>query len=265
MGQQASAFISDRFTAEGSREHKRERTPVVVMAVFENLPNFRDIGGIEAANGRVVRRGRLFRSGLISRPMKNGADGLSALGIDVVFDLRSIAERVATGSIAPESGAVHEVVAESQAGLKHAKPVDWVRRLMEPEFDGELARRTMLDAYRKMPRALAGVFPALFDHCLSPAAGGMLVHCVAGKDRTGFVCAMLLWALGAPISAIHGDYLRSADGFARPGRVSWQRCCGVPSLAISLVERRKPPPCWALFEPNSWRRRSTRSCAISVR
>ncbi|MDO1496580.1 hypothetical protein HND72_18675 [Pseudomonas putida] len=43
----------------------------------------------------------------------------------------------------------------------------------------------------------------------------MLIHCQAGKDRTGFVCAILLWALGVPMAEIRRDYLRSSGKFAR--------------------------------------------------
>lgn len=187
------------------------------MVPFENLPNFRDMGGIEAADGRVVRCGRLFRSGLISRDAQNERSRAPAFDADMVVDLRSPAERAEEASIFPSSGAIRKVVIEGRTGLKDAEPFDWAQRLLASDFDEVLAHRMMSAAYRQMPRALAGVFPDLFDYCLSPDAGRLLIHCVAGKDRTGFVCAMLLWALGVPMAGIQDDYLKSAEGFARTG------------------------------------------------
>ena len=187
------------------------------MVIHEDLPNFRDMGGIEAADDRVVRHRRLFRSGLISRVGHGGLEGSPVLCVDVVFDLRSAAERAERSSIFSASGVIRSVVIDDGTELKEAKPVGWARRLIEPDFDGAAAHRMLVDAYKKMPRVLAGVFPALFGDCLSPGVGGVLIHCVAGKDRTGFVCAMLLWALGVPMAAIRDDYLKSAQGFARTG------------------------------------------------
>jgi len=132
------------------------------MVIHEDLPNFRDMGGIEAADDRVVRHRRLFRSGLISRVGHGGLEGSPVLCVDVVFDLRSAAERAERSSIFSASGVIRSVVIDDGTELKEAKPVGWARRLIEPDFDGAAAHRMLVDAYKKMPRVLAGVFPALF-------------------------------------------------------------------------------------------------------
>ncbi|MGE6191005.1 tyrosine-protein phosphatase [Stutzerimonas stutzeri] len=185
------------------------------MSTFEELPNFRDLGGIASADGRVVEWGRLFRSGLISRTTPSVGNWAEKL--EVVFDLRSASERAGDAGIFSALGRIRKVAPESQVGLQDAKPIDWVQRLQAPDFDDERARRMMHGVYRQMPRTLAGVFPALFEHCLSASAGRLLIHCQAGKDRTGFVCAILLWALGVPMAEIRRDYLRSSGEFARTG------------------------------------------------
>jgi protein-tyrosine phosphatase len=70
----------------------------------------------------------------------------------------------------------------------------------------------MTETYARMPRALA---PAVRDALMTlsspnPDASRMLVHCTAGKDRTGFVCAMVLSALDVPQESILEDYLESS-------------------------------------------------------
>jgi protein-tyrosine phosphatase len=66
----------------------------------------------------------------------------------------------------------------------------------------------MIEIYRRFPRYMGGTLTAIVGRVLEGGAP-LLVHCSAGKDRTGFVVAMLLHALGVPEPLIREDYLAS--------------------------------------------------------
>jgi len=169
-------------------------------------PNFRDLGGLAAAGGRQVARGRLYRAEAIAAPPADEAKALAALSIRLVCDLRSAGERERAAGHWPSSGATvlpMDVVADFRA---HADPFAAMRA--DPGEAGAIA--LMTDTYDALPAACAPHLSVLFDRLLE-GEWPLLVHCTAGKDRTGFVVAMLLHALGVPEPAIMADYLRSGD------------------------------------------------------
>jgi len=169
-------------------------------------PNFRDLGGQPAAEGRRVLHGRLYRSEAIPTLAPQEAERLATLGIRTVCDLRSEAERTHAAGHWPSSSATvlpMDVVADFRAD---ADPLAAMRE--NPGEAGAVA--LMIDTYEALPAACAPHLALLFDR-LAQGETPLLVHCTAGKDRTGFVVAMLLHALGVPEDAIMADYLRSGD------------------------------------------------------
>ena len=188
------------------------------MMILEGAPNFRDMGGIVASKRCVIRSGMLLRSGLIPKLTNSDICKVATLSVGLVCDLRSAAERNQESSVWPAIDAAPSVVGPD-AGLQDVRPLAWEARLLDPEFNERRAREDLIKAYRHMPRSLAWVFPSVFAHFLCPAASAVLIRCTAGKDRTGFVCAVLLWALGVPMENIRADYLRSTNGFTRSGLI----------------------------------------------
>ena len=169
-------------------------------------PNFRDLGGRPAGAGRQVRHGRIYRSEAIPTLGSEEAERLAALGIRVVCDLRSEAERTHAAGYWLGSDATvlpMDVVADFRAD---ADPLAAMRD--DPGEAGAIA--LMTDTYEALPAACAPHLALLFDRLVQEETP-LLVHCTAGKDRTGFVVAMLLHALGVPEDAIMADYLRSGD------------------------------------------------------
>lgn len=189
------------------------------MTRLEGAPNFRDLGGIPTTDGRVLRRGRLFRSDVLSRLTEDDLIRLAELDIRVVCDLRSPKERMKESNRWPETQSVRTIVPKIESNITGVKPTHWTRRFLDPEFNASRAYDAMVDSYRRMPQAFAEQLAALFAHLDTPHGGAVLIHCVAGKDRTGFVCAMVLSALGVPPTEIYRDYLLSAERFALTGRV----------------------------------------------
>ncbi|MFC0205512.1 tyrosine-protein phosphatase [Novosphingobium soli] len=172
---------------------------------LEQGSNFRDIGGYPAAGGKHVRWGVIFRSG--GQPMLTEADvsEIKALGIVNLIDLRSDEERVlaptrldgirynAVGySMAPMLAGIGQGV--SQAPAAKAAPSDALKGLAE--------------GYRRFPVQLAPQVRLVFDRLLGKE-GPVLYNCSAGQDRTGFVSAMVLSALGVQRETIYADYLLS--------------------------------------------------------
>ncbi|MCV2219125.1 tyrosine-protein phosphatase [Thauera sp. Sel9] len=199
---------------------------------LRGAPNFRSLCGYRAADGRTVRRGVLFRSNALSDLSAADLEWLRTLDIRLVCDLRSMRERAARPNRWPSGPAPALLTAGDTGGPTAVKAAAWRVRLREPDFDAAAARRWMRDAYLAMPTQYAGLLAALFARLADGRAPNVLVHCAAGKDRTGFVCAMLLLALDVPWETVLADYLLSgrrqpAEALARK---LWCADQGVPPL-----------------------------------
>ncbi|MBV9320104.1 MAG: tyrosine-protein phosphatase [Mycobacterium sp.] len=179
--------------------------------------NFRDV----ADNAAGLRPGRLFRSGELSELGDDGRDDLRRLGITDVADLRSRREvqRHGPGRV-PDGVDIHllpipdlgadEADPDSEAPHEHA----FKRLLAEKPGDepiNDTSTRYMVDEYSRFP-TYNGAQQAL-HRVVTLLAGGraVLAHCFAGKDRTGFMVALVLEAAGVDRDAILADFLRSNE------------------------------------------------------
>jgi protein-tyrosine phosphatase len=162
--------------------------------------NFRRIGSYRAHNGRRIRSGALFRSGVLAYFSCADQQQLSALRIRTIVDLRSADERRREPTRWCSDDTVVLAVDDQRA------PASLLRMALRTAPTQIGMRQAMLDTYRAMPQALADRLRILFD-CLHRGDTPLLVHCSAGKDRTGFAVALILSALGIPRSTILQDYL----------------------------------------------------------
>ncbi len=170
-------------------------------------PNFRDLGGCRGAGGGVVRPGRVFRSEALVRLTDEDLRRLAALDIELVCDLRAADERRRVRNLWPAGRAAKTLYSAQADALAAVRISGWRERIADPAFDAAEARRWIVGAYGAMPCLFAGVLAELFAVLASPASPVTLVHCTAGKDRTGFVCAMLLFALGVSRDDVFENYL----------------------------------------------------------
>src|SRR6202020_1037756 len=162
--------------------------------------NFRDLGGYPGRDGRIVRWRQIFRSNHLGHLTEADIESLRPLGLKSAFDFRGTQER------AEAMCAVAEITV-------HSLPI-------EPTVTAELRSRlaaggpvlpadaleVMRDSYRNYVRQNTASYRALFAHLLEDRAP-LVIHCTAGKDRTGFACALILHALGVPDEVISEDYL----------------------------------------------------------
>ena len=151
--------------------------------------NFRDIGGYAAANGKHVRWGLIYRSG--AQPMLTPADVdlVRDLGITQLVDLRSDEERL----VAPTK----------INGVPYAAVGYGLMDLMKGA--GSSQGHNGADIYRNFPTLLAPQLKIVFAHLLHEKTP-IVYNCSAGQDRTGFVTAMILTALGVSYDTIISDY-----------------------------------------------------------
>lgn len=191
---------------------------VIHLATVQNL---RELGGLPAADGRRVARGRLFRSGSLHEASAADRSALEARGVRVTIDLRSAFEQArqpyewpaGRRVAAPLAGdeAVAAIFARFQAGsLSEHDIEDWWN----------------LTGVFLIPREHAGSMRVIFSTLLEAGPGeGVLFHCTGGKDRTGVVAAFVLEALGVPREAILDDFLETnVEAAARAAEfIEWMR------------------------------------------
>ena len=173
------------------------------FVIVEGGRNFRDIGGYRTADGHVVKRNVLYRSGSLGDLTPAGQRRLADMGIAHIVDLRTTRER-----------------ASDTFDLPAAYPGYWTRdygmsigdlrsAFADPaNLTADKMTAMMAGAYRTMPKEQAPSYRALFAR-LQDASGPTVVNCTAGKDRTGIASALVLTALGVPYDTVRQDFLLS--------------------------------------------------------
>ncbi|MFI5931392.1 tyrosine-protein phosphatase [Actinoplanes sp. NPDC051494] len=162
---------------------------------FATTYNFRDVGGYHGIDGRTVRWRRLFRSDSLHRLKGDDLATFEALGVRTVIDLRRVVEVTENGRV-PEADGLdyHNLVIEH---------VDWQS---VPEPADLPHERWLADRYLNFAEDGRAGLAAALTLIADPAAAPAVVHCMAGKDRTGVVCALALSLLGVSDEDIAADY-----------------------------------------------------------
>src|SRR5690606_2871519 len=185
---------------------------------LQGTPNFRDLGGLLTADGRQLRHGRLFRTEGPAYLAAADIAQLRNIGLRLVCDLRSDNEREHEPNTWCGDCDLHLLNLDVSADLRAHGNEAWEALKTDPSPAG--ARNAMLYNYRAMAHGMAPHLRTLFQRMIAHGEIPALIHCTAGKDRTGFAIAVILHTLGVPRETIYADYLlsrqhASAERFGR--------------------------------------------------
>jgi protein-tyrosine phosphatase len=178
---------------------------VVAESYSRSLPftkayNFRDVGGYAGLDGRRVRWRRLFRADSLHRMRDADGEAFAALGIRTVIDLRREFEVQKFGRVPEEHGVDYRNLV-----IRH---VDWEE--IEHAED-TVHERWLADRYLNFAEDGREGIAASLRVIANAEAAPVVVHCMAGKDRTGTVCALTLSLLGVSDEDIAADYALTTE------------------------------------------------------
>ncbi len=202
---------------------------------FEACFNFRDIGGYPGADGRLVRWGRYYRAGRQDRMTQRDLETLESLDIRTQIDLRrpDEARDQGRGPLAELGAEYHNIPVIPAGGTDHLSRI---------VGDTAISGRRYLGYLEFGAESWIRMFEIFADAERHP----ILLHCTAGKDRTGVSTAFLLSVLGVDRSWIEADYgltnvdvARHVDYLERIGglpegmdREAMVRAAGIPAQAM---------------------------------
>lgn len=198
------------------------------VVAIEGTSNLRDIGGYPVRSGGRVRRGKVFRSealvfsGAFTKASifrEDNAHAYKQIAVKTIIDLRGRQEADASPNAWPHATGAELIAFPMDAGGEGDASL--IMRMLR---DGKLRAFGVADLarfYAGMARKLAPMFGRALNALAEPGRLPALVHCAAGKDRTGMFVAFLLESLGAPREHVVSDY--AFTDVLRPNRVQHYR------------------------------------------
>lgn len=165
--------------------------------VLEGLVNCRDLGGLRRTDGTVTPSGVFFRSENLDRITATGWDQLHALGVRTIVDLRQPRERAKDVQVRP---AWLHTIAVDLDGLDHTE-------FWKDYWENGLVTTALyfIPHVVQLPERAGQALVAL----ATAPAGGVLFHCMAGRDRTGLIAMLLLAAAQVEPEEIVADYMET--------------------------------------------------------
>ncbi len=182
------------------------------MTTLQGCPNFRDLGGHSTRDGRRVRTDRVFRSDSLHALTGDDVSELRRIGVTTVYDLRMPAEVEEFGV-----GPLYDGEAASRyvhAPLFETTPQRWLA-----STDPYTAERVGGEYFDMLELGVASIRRITADLGSEQNLPAVL-HCMAGRDRTGTVAAVLLSALGVDDDAIAADYAVTGERLPAEGLVA---------------------------------------------
>lgn len=195
---------------------------------LQKQPNFRDLGGFQTADGRLVKPGLIYRSGELSKLSDEDLDRLQALNIKTVVDLRSPLEVEMFGEDRLPAGA--------KLLALRIEPGNWGSALFDVVKTGDTSQipdNVLVHTSRSIIRDATDQIAALFEALCDPSNLPLVFHCSAGKDRTGIAAAVILMALGVSEDLAKMDYLKSNDYLSADNK---QQLAGIRRMIAARLD-----------------------------
>ncbi|BFZ61676.1 hypothetical protein YB2330_002749 [Saitoella coloradoensis] len=203
-------YISNWLSSESERKRFWKRSQWIggtrrFKMDVEGTANFRDLGGWKNEDEQWVRKGWIFRSADLCGVTERGADVMRKLNIKVAYDLRSDPELKKSGWGELE-------------GLQRCHNPVFKEEDYSPE---KLAQRFanyhngiegFLKAYKTILQHGGHAFRTILLHLRDRPDEGLVIHCKAGKDRTGVICALILKLAGVDDETVAREYELTTEG-----------------------------------------------------
>ena len=172
---------------------------------LEGIHNFRDYGGYGGRNGTRLKTGQLFRSGQHIDATGDDLAAVAGLGLAAVIDLRGDSERALFPCARPPGFAAEVLFAPGEtAGSGYAPHVEAAREVST----AAQAHAAMVLLYKLMPfRPKLIEILQIYFNALDRIEGPTLLHCLAGKDRTGLAAGLLHRLMGVHRDDVMADYM----------------------------------------------------------
>ncbi|QRF85293.1 tyrosine-protein phosphatase [Bacillus altitudinis] len=176
---------------------------------FSKLANFREVGGLQTTDQMVIKQGMIYRSADLSRLTKQDILTFSTLGIQTICDLRTSSERKSH----PPKIMEHDKIVHIPMQPDSMMPSKWTMfRMLIAEGKSLSFTPIMKEVYQSMlyerKKEIQQLFTLLSDEKNYP----LMLHCTSGKDRTGFLSALIQLAAGVPVHNVLSEYMRSNEG-----------------------------------------------------
>ncbi|WP_411341044.1 tyrosine-protein phosphatase [Sphingopyxis sp. J-6] len=167
--------------------------------------NFREVGGYPARDGRVLKRRLIWRSARLDELTSDDIRNESLDAISTIADLRLASERALHPTV-PAFAEKRTTLVWDEGDIDLSGDQRLFARDLEPDDYAEAVRHF----YRSLADRHATHLASLYRHI---AAGSLpvLIHCSAGKDRTGIAVALLLDLIGIRREYIIADYCKTAE------------------------------------------------------
>jgi protein-tyrosine phosphatase len=183
---------------------------------WDGCLNVRDLGGHLTVDGGETNFGAIVRADSVSQLSEAGWEALTAYGVRTVLDLRGEHERDED----PPGDLPVEVL---HVPFMEASEAEWEEIAEEIEAAAAAApdvTTSTRDVYLIFLERFGANIAAALRAVANAPEGGVVVHCVGGKDRTGLLVAFLLHLAGVPDEEIAADYALSAERL-RPRHEAW--------------------------------------------
>lgn len=189
---------------------------------FETVYNFRDFGGYQTMDGGRLKANKLFRSAHLHNTNEADKARLAKLDIGLIVDLRHAPERERQPTNWPETYSPRRLEYPDPEHGKSAKVAPHEAFMQHELHKPEDARNYMIGSYGARPHdaGFKQIFGDTLRH-MAKTGDPILVHCAAGKDRTGTLCAVIKGVLGVDEKTIYEDYMLTMtavdiDSFLEP-------------------------------------------------
>ena len=167
--------------------------------------NLRDFGGFATTNGSRMKTGVLYRSGNLEKLSASNHTAISELHLQTIIDFRSITEQEKSPGTFPGSRKVSLPCNIDQITRDRLRPL-----LLRRYADDEIVQ-AIDSVYREMVDLMVHPVGDMIRIILNPTQCPVLIHCRAGKDRTGFAAAVIQWIMGVDHDTVMREYLLSNE------------------------------------------------------